>query len=577
MAAPVVLATDSDPVALEAVERELRERYSHHYRVVCPSSIDDACAELESLAASGDEVALVLVGLRLEDAAGTELLDAAGRLHPQARRGLLIGWAEWGEPEVGHAIFEGMADGHFDNYVIRPAQSPDEQFHQAVSSMLLEWAEATRASPNTVHIVGESWSGRAYELREVLQQCAVVHHFCLADSSEGRELVAAAPQGAQLPLLVFPNGTILENPTNSEIAVAAGGPVEPERMDFDVIVVGAGPAGLSAAVYGASEGLSTLVVDRGGIGGQATSSSLIRNYLGFPGGISGRRLAQEAYNQAWIFGAHFTFMHTVTRLSRQGDRLLVDLSEGHPPILTKAVLLTMGAAYRRLDVPSLEALNGAGVYYGGPTSEAPGLAGRDVFVVGGANSAGQAALHLAGWAHRVTLVVRAASLRAGMSEYLVRRVETTDNIEVLLETEVVGGGGDGRLDHLVLRDVASGSETTVDAQALFLLIGARPATDWLPSAIARDEYGFVLTGPDVTSEQGWSLGRQPFLLETSMPGVFAAGDVRHGGVKRVASAVGEGSIAVQLLHQYFALEAGHSVRRARKRPRSRVSAVGADQ
>jgi thioredoxin reductase (NADPH) len=381
----------------------------------------------------------------------------------------------------------------------------------------------------------------------------VVHSFCLADSDEGRALVAAAPEGAELPLVVFPNGMVLENPSNAEVAIAAGGAVNPERTDFDVVIVGAGPAGLSAAVYGASEGFRTLVVDKGGIGGQATSSSLIRNYLGFPRGISGRQLAQSAYNQAWVFGAEFVFMQPVTGLARDGDRLVVTLPESGQ-VRCSAVLLSMGARYRRLDVPSLEALIGAGVYYGSPTSEASALAGRDVFIVGGANSAGQAALHLARYARTVTLVVRADSLRAGMSEYLVRQIEATDNIAARLGCQVVGGGGDGRLEHLVLRDIGSQAEAAVEASALFLLIGAEPNTDWLPPDIERDEQGFILTGADVSQRRASPGGRSPMLLETSMPGVFAAGDVRHGAVKRVASAVGEGSIVVQFLHQLFAAE-----------------------
>jgi len=407
--------------------------------------------------------------------------------------------------------------------------------------------------PRRVHIVGKSWTGRAYELRETLKQCAVVHNFCLADSEEGRALVAAAPEGAKLPLVVFPNGVVLENPSNAELALAAGGAVDLERADFDVIIVGAGPAGLSAAVYGASEGFRTLVVDKGGIVGQATSSSLIRNYLGFPRGVSGRQLAQSAYNQAWVFGSEFVFMQAVAGLARDGDHLVVTLSEDGP-VRCSAVILATGARYRRLDVPSLEALIGAGVYYGGPTSEASAFSGRDVFIVGGANSAGQAALHLARYARTVTLVVRADSLRAGMSEYLVRLIEATDNIETRLGCQVVGGGGEGRLERLVLRDVGSQKEATVDAHALFLLIGAQPNTDWLPPEIERDAQGFILTGADVSQRRALPGNRSPFLLETSMPGVFAAGDVRHGGVKRVASAVGEGSIAIQFLHQLFAIE-----------------------
>jgi len=381
----------------------------------------------------------------------------------------------------------------------------------------------------------------------------MVHNFCLADSNEGRELVAAAPAGAKFPLVVFPNGTVLQNPSNAELAVAAGGPVSPVRGEFDVVIVGAGPAGLSAAVYGASEGFSTLVVDRGGIGGQATSSSLIRNYLGFPRGISGRQLAQSAYNQAWVFGAEFAFMHSVSTLARDRDQLVVTLSDSGS-VRSSAVILATGASYRRLDVPSLEALVGAGVFYGSPSSEAAALTGRDVFIVGGANSAGQAALHLARYARTVTVVVRASSLRAGMSEYLVRQIEATDGIEVRLGCQVVGGGGAGQLERLVLRDIGSQTESVVEANALFLLIGAEPNTDWLPPGIERDKQGFVLTGAAVSQRRAWPLDRSAFLLETSMPGVFAAGDVRHGAVRRVAAAVGEGSIAIQFLHQHFAAE-----------------------
>jgi thioredoxin reductase (NADPH) len=565
---PAIVAVDDDPEALNAVERELNDRYGRHYRVVCLRSPGDARTRLEEFAASGVDVAVVLAAQWLSGTTGSQVLDEVRRAHPHARRALLIDWGDWGQNPTGEAIFEGIAHGRFDHYVLRPTSSPDELFHQSISSMLLDWAEANRAAPNTVHVVGESWSGRAYELREALQQCAIPHHFCLADSAEGSALVAAAGEGVELPIMVFPTGQVLANPTNAEIAAAAGAPVSPERVEFDVIVVGAGPAGLSAAVYGASEGLSTLVVDRGGIGGQATSSSLIRNYLGFPRGVSGRQLAREAYDQAWVFGARFAFMQAVTGIEREGDQAVVTLSDG-TRVRTTAVLLAMGARYRRLEVPSLEALTGAGVFYGGSTSEAPALAGRDVFVVGGANSAGQAVLHLATYARRVTLVVRGNSLRTQMSEYLVSQVEATGNIEVRLGTEVVGGGGEGRLEHLVLRDLASRTEMRVEAQALFLLIGAQPYTEWLPCDIERDPQGFILTGADV-SPRTWPLERKPFALETSMPGVFAGGDVRHGSVKRVASAVGEGSIAVQLVHQLFASEQ----RQPRGRSGGEPSAVG---
>ena len=550
---PVLLAVEADAPTLSAVEQELADRYSRHYQVVCVGSPDDARERLAAFAASSTDVALVLAGQWLPGGTGLDLLGEVRRSHPHARRALLIEWGDWGQRPTGRAIFDGIAKGRLDHYVLRPAGTPDELFHQTISGMLLDWAEASRAAPNTIHIVGASWSGRSYELREALQACAIPHSFCLLDSPEGQELVAEVGHvDDDLPLMIFPNGEVLRNPTNAEIALAAGAPVDPEREQFDLVVVGAGPAGLSAAVYGASEGLSTLVVDRGGIGGQATSSSLIRNYLGFPRGIAGHQLARSAYDQAWVFGAEFAFMHTVTGLERDGEDLVVSLSEG-PRVRTAAVLLAMGASYRRLGIASLEALVGAGVYYGGTTSEAPAVSGCNVVVVGGANSAGQAVLHLARYASKVTLVVRGASLDAGMSDYLVSQVEATDNIEVRLGTKVVGGGGDGRLEQVVLSDVEGRSEETIDAQALFLLIGAEPYTEWLPPSVERDAQGFVLTGADISPGR-WTIERPPFALETSMPGVFAGGDTRHGSVKRVASAVGEGSIAVQLVHRYFAAE-----------------------
>ena len=569
MPEPVLVAVEDDADALRDIERELRDRYARHYRVVCTRSAEEARARLADLAAAGDEVALVLAGQWLSGTTGSELLNEARHLHPRAKRGLLLGWGDWGDPATGEAIFDSIARGRIDHYVVRPSSSPDELFHQVISSMLLEWAEAQQTSPNTIHVVGESWSGRAFELRELLQRCAIPHSFCLADSKDGRAIVAEAGEGAELPLVAFPDGTVLRNPSNVEIAKASGSPVNPERADFDLVIVGAGPAGLSAAVYGASEGFGTLVVDEGGVGGQATSSSLIRNYLGFPRGVSGRRLAQQAYEQAWVFGAQFVFMQRVTHLRREHDGLSVTLSD-FGRMRARAVLLATGASYRRLGVQALEALNGAGVFYGGAASAAPAMAGRDVYVLGGANSAGQAALHLARYARRVTLVVRAESLGAGMSDYLVRQVKAEPKLQVRLGSEIVGGGGDGWLERLVLRDRADGSEETVEADVLFLMIGARPHTEWLPHEVDRDGEGFVLTGAELRGDRDWPLERGPFLLETSMPGVLAAGDVRHGSVKRVASAVGEGSVAIQLLHSLFAADGLHP----RGRPAEPAGAIG---
>src|SRR5215470_4163456 len=552
MPGPVLVAVDEDAGVMRDVERELCDRYARHYRVVCIRSPREVLARLEELAAEGEQVALVLAGQRLSGMTGSELLDQARHLHPHAKRGLLMAWDSLGDPASGEAIFDSIARGWIDHYVVRPAEPSDEVFHHTISSLLLDWAEARRVSPHTIHVVGESWSGRAYELRHMLGRCAFPHSFSLADSSDGRALVADVRDGAKLPIVVYPDGTVLSDPSNSDLARAAGSPVNPERMQFDLVIVGAGPAGLSAAVYGASEGFSTLVVDEGGVGGQATLSPLIRNYLGFPRGISGRRLALQAYEQAWVFGANFAFMQRATGLRREPGGIFVTLS-GSGRVRTRAVLLATGVSYRRLDIPDIEALNGAGVFYGGPASEAPALADQDVYVLGGANSAGQAALHLARYARRVTLVIRAQTLGAGMSHYLVRQVKATPNVEVRLGTEIVGGGGDGWLERLVLSDRLRGGEETVAADALFLMIGGHPHTEWLPPEIERDDRGFVLTGTDLRGDRRWPLARGPFLLETSMPGVFAAGDVRHGSAKRVASAVGEGSVAVQLLHSLFAV------------------------
>jgi thioredoxin reductase (NADPH) len=548
MPGPVLLTVDDDPEALRAVESELRDRYSRDYTVISEGSCRAAVGTLERLAEERAEVGLVLAGQWLTGMTGVELLARVHQLHPHAKRGLLIEWGAWGDRATGEAIHDAMAHGQIDYYVLRPAEAPDEVFHQAVSSFLLEWSRSQRIAPHTIHVIGESWSGRAYELREILERCAMPHSFHLADSEKGQELLAGVNGEARLPLMIMPNGDVLHDPSDAEAGSAGGAAIDPRHSDFDVVIVGCGPAGLSAAVYGASEGFSTLVVDEGGLGGQATLSSLIRNYLGFPRGVSGGRLAEQAYEQAWVFGANFAFMQRAVDIERANGRLRVKLSE-HGPVTARAVILAPGATYGRLGVPELEELSGAGVFYGGPASEAHGLKRMEVYVVGGANSAGQAALHLARYASQVTLVVRSQSLAAGMSHYLLRQVEAAANVEVRLGTEVVGGGSDGSwLDHLVLR-TADGKDERVPARGLFLMIGAHPRTDWLPAELARDSRGYVLTGADLGENPGWPLERRPLLLETSMPGVLAAGDARHGAVKRVASAVGEGSIAIQLVHQ----------------------------
>lgn len=556
MTLPVLLAVDEDRDVLDALDAQLRRRYSGDYRVECLVDGDEALELLTTLERDDEGVALVLAEREFWDANGGEALERVRRLHPHAKRALLVRPNAWTDLPTAKAIRDARALGRIDYYVIKPAAAMDEVFHQAISSFLLEWATDQRLVPQTVHIVGEAWSGRAFELREVLERCAVPHAFCLADSDRGRELLGKAGPNPKLPLIVLPDGSSLDNPSNAEMALVAGAPRGLEQDEFDVVVVGAGPAGLSAAVYGASEGLRTVVVDEGGIGGQARSSSLIRNYLGFPKGISGSLLAEQAYEQASVFGTSFVFMHKVTSLRRAGDRFELTLTDGRR-VHGRAVILATGANYRRLGIPPLEALTGAGVFYGGAASEAHALSGRHAFVAGGGNSAGQAAVHLARYARQVTLLVRGRSLDVGMSHYLVREIEATPNIEVRTETVVVDGSGEGQLERLVLRD-ADGAHNAVAADALFVLIGARPHTDWLPTELARDGDGFLLTGDDVP-QGDWSLDRRPLPLETSLPGVLAAGDVRSASVKRVASAVGEGSIAIQLVHRLLGEDGSRSL------------------
>ncbi len=547
MAASFLLAVDEDQDGRADLEAQLVRRYGLDYRVECLADPAEALRLLTKLADDGEEVALLLVRNAPSLTTASDLFDHVRQLHPHAKRALLVPSGAWSDQSSAEAIRTSLALGRIDYYIPSPEQLVDEVFHEAVSSFLLEWAHDRSFVPQCVHIIGETWTGRAYELRKVFEQCSVPHSFCLADSDRGRELLVGAGGDLRLPAMVLPDGRILADPSNAEIAEAAGAPPGLEGHAFDVVIIGAGPAGLSAAVYGASEGLSVLVIDEGGIGGQARSSSLIRNYLGFAKGVSGSRLAEQAYDQASAFGASFVLMHRAVALTRSGNELTVSLADGRD-ITAGVVILATGAAYRRLNVPSLDALHGAGVFYGGALSEAPALSGKDAFLAGGGNSAGQAALHMARFARRVTLVVRSSSLEKGMSHYLVRAIEAAPNVDVRVDTEVVGGGGEGHLQHLELRSRITDEDETVAADALFVMIGAHPHSDWLPVDIAKDAHGFLLTGSDIPDGAGWSLKRRPLALETSMPGVLAAGDVRHGSVKRVASAVGDGAIAVQLLH-----------------------------
>jgi thioredoxin reductase (NADPH) len=555
---PVLIAVDDDLDALGKITHELNDRYGTYYRVVCKGSPEAGIRVLRRLKEAGEEVAVVLADQWMPGMTGTEFLAHARQLYPDAKRALLF---EWRNRTAREPILEAMALGQIDYYVSKPEQSPDEEFHRDIAQFLTEWARDHRPSYVVVRIVGEPRSPRSHELRDIFSRSVIPYEFHPADSEEGQELLARKNKtSARLPVVIVFDQLVLVDPSDAEIADTFelispfGMNTLPDVRDFDLVVIGAGPAGLGAAVYGASEGFRTVVVERETFGGQAGTSSLIRNYLGFSRGISGSELAWQAYQQAWLFGASFRVARQATALHRAEDRLVVGLSDG-TEVAGRAVVIATGASYRRLGIPSLESLVGAGVFYGATVTEAQATKGKEVYVVGGANSAGQAAMHLSRYARRVTLLVRGTSLAKSMSSYLIQEIDATENIGVRYNTRVVDGGGEGRLEHLVLEDRASGLTETIPAAALFVLIGAEPHTEWLPEDILRDEKGFVVTGQDLLRDgrppKGWSLERPPMPLESSVPGVFVVGDVRHGSIKRVASAVGEGSIAIQMVHQYL--------------------------
>jgi len=555
----VVLAVDDDEQSLKRVQRELTSRYGADYHVVCGGSADSALRVLEEMGRRGQAVALVLAAQWMNGIRGVDLLAKVGELHPLAKRALLIDWGGWGHRPTAEAIFAGIAQRHIDYYIMRPQRPPDEQFHRTVSEFLQEWAR-TRSQPSAgeVVLVARRPSRRGHELRELLTRNGIPHVFRTSDSAEGRRILRdCGVAGSDLPVALMHDGRTLVDPSSTDLVAAFGVETEigPNRA-FDVIVVGAGPAGLTAAVYASSEGLSTLVVERLAIGGQAASSSLIRNYLGFSRGVSGAELAQRAYQQAWVFGTRFLLMREAAELRAEGDGFVIDVA-GVGEVTAGAVVLAMGVSYRRIGIPSLENLTGSGVFYGTTTSEASWLEGEHVYVVGGGNSAGQAVMHLSRYAERVTLLVRRAALHETMSQYLRAELDATENVDVRLGTEVANGGGDDRLDWLDLRDNATGEVQRVDAAGLFLMIGAVPHTDWLPENVERDRGGYLLTGLDLVRDgqivDCWPLARSPRILETSLPGVFAAGDVHHGSISRVASAVGDGSVVISQIHQATAV------------------------
>jgi thioredoxin reductase (NADPH) len=547
---PALVAVEDDPDALVQVRRELQRRYAADFEVLCESSGDEAVATIERICASGGEVAVVLAAAWLEGMRGTELLSRVKALQPEARRALMIEWGAWGEERTAEAIVRAMARGEIDYYLLKPRQSPDELFHRMLGEFIHEWSRAGRQAEGAATVVGERWSPRTHRLRRLLAGAGIPHSFHAADTDRGEKILGEAGRsGSHEPLVALWDGRVLADPSDAELAGAYGVATELDgEARFDLAIVGAGPAGLAAAVYASSEGLRTLVIEREAIGGQAGSTSLIRNYLGFPRGVSGAELAQRAYQQAWVFGTRVLLMREVVALE-PGEAEHRLQPAGAETVRARAVLLATGVSYRRLGVPAIDELLGAGVFYGAAVAEAPGLAGLDVFVVGGGNSAGQAAMHTAQWARSVTIVIRGDDLGAKMSSYLVEEIDAARNVEVATHTEVIGAGGEGRLQSLTLRDNRDGSTETRAAGALFVLIGARPHTDWLPDAVERDRRGFVRTGADVAAPDPPGRERQP--LESSVPGVFAVGDARAGSVKRVASAVGEGSVVISDVHRHL--------------------------
>ncbi|SFF57347.1 NAD(P)/FAD-dependent oxidoreductase [Blastococcus tunisiensis] len=553
-AALVVVTRDEE--ARETLTTELQGRYGRDYEIV--GCVDPAEAG-PRLRASGLPVAAVLGGMGGPDPDGLATLRALHRDHPAA---MAVAVVRWGDFTTAQPIFEAVTLGQLDRWLYVPEVVGDEEFHRAVTEALEEWSARQGGGFEAVRLIGDRWSGRAQHLRDSFTRNRIPLGFYDADSADGRAMLAGMrleePRLPVVQLRFRPERPVLEDPSDLEIADAFGllTPLDPDTV-FDVVVVGSGPAGLGASVYAASEGLRTLVLEPEAIGGQAGTSSLIRNYPGFPTGISGNRLAFSAYQQAWAFGSTFHFMRSAEGITAEGGSLRLALSDG-ASVAARSVVVATGAAWRRIGVPELEQLAGRGVFYGAAVSEAPAMRGRHVFVVGGGNSAGQAAVHLSRYADRVTVLIRRATLSATMSDYLIRELDALPTVDVRPRVEVVGGTGSDFLETLTLRDLDTGAES-VEAGVLFILIGSEPRTDWLGGALARDRWGFLLTGDRLLTGDptpAWPLDRPPALLETSLPGVFAAGDVRAGSVKRVASAVGEGALAVTLVHAHLAALGG---------------------
>jgi thioredoxin reductase (NADPH) len=544
---PYIIIAEDEPESLAALTDALTRRYGADYRVVSHLSPEAAIANLEQLKENGEEVALVIADQRMPQMKGIELLMRAHEIHPFAKRGLMV---EWGDREATPAIIQGCAFGHLENYLYKPWSPPEIHLYPLVNEFLTEWSRSHGPRMELVRVIGEEFSPRAREIQDMLHRNGIPFGFYAPESEYGQRLLhQSGLDDSRLPVVILLDGHALVEPSNAEISDGLGATNLDEPF-CDVLIIGGGPAGLSAAVYSASEGLRTIVVEREAVGGQAGTSSLIRNYLGFPRGITGAELAQRAYQQAWLFATKFVFAREAVQLRANGKDRILTLSDGRE-ICARAVLIATGASYRKIAIPSLERFEGTSLFY---TSfgENRWLEGLNVAIVGAGNSAGQAVIHIAKQAQAVHLIVRGDSLERSMSDYLIQHIRQLPNVKVHSCTEIVDGDGTSSLECLVVHHLTTGNNETIPINVCFALIGAAPHTDWLAGTLARDARGYILAGQSLQAAGvEWRIERPPTLYETSMPGVYAVGDVRSGSVKRLISAAGEGSIAVQHIHDYL--------------------------
>lgn len=550
MAKPVILTVDDDPEVLQAVARDLRREYGDRFRVIRAESGATAMEALQQLKLRSDPVALFLVDQRMPQMSGVEFLEQALQLFPDTKRALLTAYADT------DAAIRAINTTQIDYYLMKPWDPPEERLYPVLDDLLDDWLVKFRPPFEGIRVIGNRWSPHSHHTKDFLARNQVPYQWLDIElSEEAQQLVTYANcDRLSLPLVLLPDGSSLLQPTNIQVAEKIGLRTQADKPFYDLIIVGGGPAGLAAAVYGASEGLSTVMIEREAPGGQAGTSSRIENYLGFPVGLSGSDLARRAVDQARRFGVEILTPQEVSGIRVEDPYRFIQLVSG-TEISCHAMILGLGVSWRRLNVPGLDRLTGAGVYYGAAQTEALSCKDEDVYIVGGANSAGQAAMYFSKYASHVTMLVRGESLTKSMSQYLIDQIAATPNITVQVHSSVVEAKGETSLKAIAIQNTITGETQIVPATSLFIFIGAVPRTEWLDGVVARDDRGFILTGQDLKHDghrpKGWTLDRDPFLLETNVPGVFAVGDVRHGSVKRVASGVGEGSICVQFVHQYL--------------------------